>query len=139
MDLHQKLLVQGSFAKVSPISEAVAKIFYSKLFELDPSLKPLFKGDMEDQGRKLMLMLKTAVDGLNHLDRIVPAVQDLGKRHVKYNVKSSHYETVGKALIMTLKEGLGEDFTPEVESAWIEVYTLLANTMKQAAYSEKIS
>lgn len=127
-------LVQGSFAKVAPIAEQAAEIFYTKLFEADPSLKPLFKGDMKEQGKKLMTMIATAVNGLSNLEAIVPAVQDLGKRHVDYGVEPGHYDTVGAALIDTLEAGLGDDFTPEVKAAWIEVYTVLATTMKDASY-----
>ena len=128
-------LVQTSFKKVEPIAETAAELFYGKLFELDPSLKVLFKGDIKEQGRKLMAMLKTAVDGLNDLDAIVSAVQDLGKRHVGYGVKDSHYDTVAAALLDTLAKGLGDDFTPEIKAAWVEVYTVLATTMKEAAAS----
>lgn len=128
-------LVQGSFEKVVPIADKAAEIFYSKLFEADPSLKPLFKGDMKQQGAKLMSMIGTAVNGLNNLDAIVPAVQNLGKGHVGYGVKDSHYDTVGGALLDTLAVGLGDEFTPEVKTAWTEVYTLLATTMKDAANS----
>lgn len=128
-------LVQESFAKVAPISETAAEIFYNKLFDLDPSLKPLFKGDIKEQGKKLMMMISTAVGGLNHLDKIVPAVQDLGKRHVSYGVTSEHYNTVATALLFTLETGLGKDWTPEVKDAWVAVYMLLAKTMQDAAAS----
>lgn len=133
MDAKQVTLVQESFAKVVPIKEQAAEIFYSKLFEKDPSLKQMFKGDMKEQGAKLMMMLSTAVNGLTNLDEIVPAVQDLGKRHVGYGVTDEMYDTVGASLIETLEAGLGEAFTEEVKEAWVEVYTLLATTMKNAA------
>ncbi|GAB1856794.1 globin family protein [Flavobacteriaceae bacterium MHTCC 0001] len=126
-------LVQGSFEKVVPIADKAAEIFYDKLFELDPKLKPLFKGDMKEQGAKLMSMIGTAVNGLTNLEAIVPAVQNLGKNHVGYGVKDSHYDTVGEALIYTLGAGLGDDFTPDTKDAWVEVYTVLATTMKDAA------
>lgn len=126
-------LVQSSFEKVLPIAETAAELFYGKLFELDPELKSLFKGDMKEQGRKLMAMIRTAVNGLNDLPSIVPAVQDLGKRHVDYGVTDAHYDTVGEALLWTLEQGLGEAFTPETKDAWTEVYVLLATTMKDAA------
>ncbi len=126
-------LVQGTFEKVVPIADKAAEIFYDKLFELDPKLKPLFKGDMKEQGAKLMTMIGTAVNGLNNLEAIVPAVQNLGRSHVGYGVEDSHYDTVGSALIYTLETGLGESFTSEVKDAWVEVYTLLATTMKDAA------
>lgn len=133
MTPEQKQLVQDSFAKVTPIADQAAALFYQRLFTLDPSLKSLFKGDMEEQGRKLMKMIGTAVNGLDDLDAIVPSVQDLGRRHVGYGVKDEHYDTVGSALLWTLDQGLGEDFTPDTEKAWTEVYGILATTMKDAA------
>lgn len=133
MTPEQKNLVQSTFAAVVPIADTAAKLFYSKLFELDPELKSLFKGDMEEQGRKLMKIIGTAVNGLDKLDEIVPVVEDLGKRHVDYGVKDKDYNTVGTALLWTLQQGLDNKFTPEVEEAWTVVYTLLAGTMKSAA------
>jgi len=126
-------LVKTSWAQVVPIADTAAKLFYGKLFELDPALKPLFKGDMTEQGKKLMRMVGTAVNGLDRLDQIVPAVKDLGVRHVAYGVQDSHYDTVGSALLWTLGQGLGESFTTDVETAWATVYGLLADTMKTAA------
>lgn len=126
-------LVQESFTKVAPIADAAAAMFYNRLFTIDPSLKPMFKGDMTEQGRKLMSMLNVAVAGLNDLEKIVPAVQKLGRKHVDYGVKPEHYETVGAALLWTLEQGLGEDFTPPVRDAWAEVYGILAKTMIDAA------
>ena len=125
--------VQGTFAKVEPIADKAAVLFYGRLFELDPSLKPMFKGDMSEQGAKLMRMLGIAVRGLTDLDSIVPAVENLGVRHVAYGVKDEHYATVGAALLWTLEQGLGDDFTPEVKQAWTDVYTLLAQVMQDAA------
>ena len=126
-------LVKESWAKVMPISEVAAELFYSKLFELDPSVKSMFKGDMKEQGRKLMAILNTAVNALDKLETIVPAVQDMGRRHVDYGVKDEHYDTVGEALIWTLGAGLKDDFTEETQAAWVGVYTLVADTMKAAA------
>ena len=129
----KKRLVQSSFSKVVPIADKAAEIFYGKLFEKDPSLKPMFKGDMKEQGAKLMSMIGTAVNGLDDLNSIVPAVQNLGRNHVGYGVEDSHYDTVGAALLETLEAGLGDAFTPAVKDAWTEVYTVLATTMKDAA------
>jgi len=126
-------LVQGSWNKVLPIADTAAELFYGKLFSLDPSLKPLFKGDIKEQGRKLMSMIGTAVNGLTRLDEIVPAVQALGVRHAGYGVKPAHYGTVATALLWTLEKGLGDAFTPEVKEAWVGAYTLLAKTMQDAA------
>jgi hemoglobin-like flavoprotein len=126
-------LVQATWAKVVPIKDTAAEIFYGKLFEMDPGLKPLFKGDMKAQGTKLMSMINTAVNGLTRLDQIVPAVESLGKRHVGYGVKDQHYDTVAGALLYTLEMGLGPAFTPEVKQSWTEAYMLLAGVMKKAA------
>ncbi|PCJ59332.1 MAG: hemin receptor [Rhodospirillaceae bacterium] len=126
-------LVQSTFQKVVPIAEDAAAMFYARLFELNPKLKALFKGEMVGQGKKLMAMLATAVNGLDKLDEIVPAVRNLGVRHIDYGVKAQDYDTVGEALLWTLGQGLGDAFTPEVKSAWTEAYVLLATTMKDAA------
>lgn len=133
MTPEQVTLIQESFAKVAPIADTAAEIFYAKLFELDPALQPLFKGDMKEQGAKLMATLSVVVNGLTDLDSIVPAVQDLGRRHVGYGVEDSHYDTVGAALIFTLGQGLGDAFTDDVKNAWLEAYGILAATMKDAA------
>jgi hemoglobin-like flavoprotein len=129
----EKRLVQGSWKAVVPIADRAAEIFYAELFELDATLKPLFKADITEQGKKLMQMLSTAVNGLDNLEGIVPAVQALGARHVDYGVKDEDYDTVGAAFIYTLEQGLGDAFTDEVRGAWLKVYTLLADTMKGAA------
>ncbi len=129
----QKRLVQTTFAKIEPIAEAAAELFYGKLFELDPGLKALFKGDIKEQGRKLMATLKIAVKGLDDLEKLVPVVQDLGRRHAGYGVQDRDYDTVAAALLWTLGQGLKDDFTPEVEAAWTAVYAILAETMTAAA------
>lgn len=136
MNAQQKYLVQSSFEKVAPIAETAAGLFYGRLFELDPSLRPMFPSDMKEQGRKLMHMLTLAVRGLDRPDQLIPAVEMLGRRHAGYGVKPEHYGTVGAALLWTLEQGLGDDFTPEVKDAWVAVYTLLANTMQTAAEAE---
>lgn len=133
MNEHTIKAVQETFALVEPIADKAAEIFYAKLFELDPALKPLFQGDMTEQGEKLMKMIGIAVRGLTRLDDIVPAVQQLGKRHVGYGVEDSHYDTVAAALLYTLSAGLGDAFTEEVKAAWTDVYMLLAGVMKEAA------
>jgi hemoglobin-like flavoprotein len=130
----QIALVQTSFKKVMPIGDTAAQLFYGRLFALDPALEGLFTTDLKEQGRKLMGMIGLAVTGLNDLSSLVPAVADLGRRHAGYGVKPQHYDTVGAALLWTLEHGLEDAFTPEVKAAWIEVYGLLAGTMKQAAY-----
>jgi hemoglobin-like flavoprotein len=126
-------LVQESWKNVVPIADEAAALFYEELFTLDPSLKALFKSDMKAQGRKLTSMLNTAVVNLARLETILPAVEDLGRRHVDYGVEPAHYTTVGTALITTLEKGLGDAFTAETRAAWIETYTALATVMQTAA------
>lgn len=129
----QIALVKSSWRKVTPISAQAADLFYGKLFELDPTLRTLFPNDMKQQKIKLMQMLAYCVQGLDNLEDIVPDVQALGIRHKGYRIEAAHYPTVGAALLWTLEQGLGSDFTPEVKQAWVEVYTILADTMIGAA------
>ena len=133
MNSHEIALVKTSFQKVAPISDQAAALFYARLFELDPSLRELFHGDMGAQGRKLMQMLALAVNGLDRLETLAPAVRSLGMRHAAYHVRDEHYDTVGEALLWTLGKGLGAEFTAEMQAAWARVYWLLAETMKAGA------
>lgn len=126
-------LVETSFQAVAKIKEQAAELFYSRLFELDPSLRPLFKGDMVEQGRKLMATLGVSVSSLRNLDKIIPTVQALGASHAKFGVKESHYQTVATALLWTLEQGLGAAFTPAVKEAWTATYLILAGVMIEAA------
>lgn len=128
-------MVQQTWKMVVPIGEQAATLFYGKLFEMDPAVRPLFKADMKEQGRKLTAMINTAVNGLSSLDVLVPAVQKLGRKHVGYGVRPEHYDTVGAALLWTLEQGLGQAFTAEVKDAWATVYNVLAKCMKEAAYA----
>lgn len=127
------VLVQDSWRKVAAIAPQAAALFYQNLFAADPSLKSLFNGDMVEQGKKLMQMIGAAVGKLNDLDTLVPIVQGLGQRHVAYGVQQAHYQLVGAALIKTLGQGLGDDFTPAVKAAWTDVYGVLADVMMGAA------
>ena len=127
-------LVRQSFAQVRPEAAGAAELFYRRLFELDPDLRPLFTSDIGEQGARLMAMIGVAVDGLDDLDALTPEVQALGIRHRGYGVQPEHYNTVGEALLWTLGQGLGDAFTPDVRAAWAEIYGLLAGVMKDAAY-----
>ncbi|MDA3876695.1 MAG: globin family protein [Halothiobacillus sp.] len=133
MTPEQKDLVRSTWAQVVPIKEKAAELFYGKLFELDPSVKPMFKNDMEEQGKKLMMSINTVVNSLDRLDPMVPILQDMGRRHKGYGVQDKHYDTVGAALLWTLEAGLGPAFTPAVKTAWTEAYTVIATVMKDAA------
>jgi methyl-accepting chemotaxis protein len=126
-------LVQESWKKVLPIAPQAAEIFYSTLFEMDPSLKALFPNDISEQGKKLMAMLDTAVKLLDNPDKLIPAVQKLGVRHLDYGTEPEHYDTVGAALLKTLSQGLGDEFTAPVKKAWTVIYQTLATTMIDAA------
>lgn len=126
-------LVQDSFQKVAPIAPQAADIFYSRLFEIAPEVRPMFPDDMSNQKDKLMGMLGTAVSNLHQVETIIPAVQELGRKHVNYGVTEAHYKPVGEALIYTLEKGLGDDFTPEVKDAWVTTYTTLEGVMTAAA------
>lgn len=125
--------VQASFAKVAPIAPVAADMFYARLFELDPDLRKLFKGDMRSQGAMLMSMLSTAVRGLSDSNALIQVLMALGRRHTGYGVKDKDYSTVGQALVWTLEQGLGDDFTPEVREAWLAAYNMIADVMQQGS------
>jgi len=133
MKPHQIALVQESFRKVMPIADTAASLFYARLFELDPALRPLFKGDMKRQGAMLMSMIASAVRGLSDPNALVPVLTALGRRHAGYGVMDAHYTTVAEALLWTLEQGLGDEFTPETRSAWVAAYTMMATVMQQGA------
>ena len=135
MDDEKITLIQDSFAKVVPIKDVAADIFYGDLFETAPQVKPYFaETDMTDQGAKLMATLGVVVNGLRNLEAVVPVAQELAIRHVDYGVKAEDYDAVGASLIRTLEKGLGDAFTPETKDAWVGAYTVLAGAMKDAAY-----
>ncbi|MFZ6659009.1 globin family protein [Undibacterium sp. TJN19] len=126
-------LVQDSWKQVASIAPQAAALFYQNLFDADPALKSLFRGDMTEQGKKLMQMIGAAVGKLNDLDTLVPVLQNLAQRHDGYGVKESHYQTVGAALLKTLGQGLGERFTVEVKDAWTTVYGVMSSVMITAS------
>jgi nitric oxide dioxygenase len=130
----QVKLVQESFAKVVPISEAAAVIFYDRLFEVAPSVKAMFPSDMTQQRKKLMMMLAAVVNGLGNLQSILPDASALAKRHVNYGAKPEHYPVVGGALLWTLEKGLGEAWTSDVADAWTTAYGMLSGYMISEAY-----
>jgi methyl-accepting chemotaxis protein len=133
MDQETKRLVQQSWRQVVPIADAAGQLFYKNLFEQDPSLQPMFKGDMQAQVQKLTTMITAAVSKLDDLDTLVPILQGLGKRHGGYGVLPQHYDTVGAALLKTLEQGLGDAFTPRTKQAWVSVYGVMSNVMVASA------
>lgn len=129
----QIAIVKSTWAQVKPISEKAAELFYGRLFEQYPEVKPYFKGDMAEQGRKLMGTINTAVMALDNLGPLVGAVKEMGARHVGYGVKEEDYDKVAAALLWTLEQGLGDAFTPDAREAWTLTYTTVADVMKQGA------
>ena len=130
-------LVQQSFAKVAPISEQAAVLFYDRLFEVAPSVKAMFPADMTEQRKKLMATLAVVVNGLSNLEPILPAASALAQRHVAYGARPEHYPVVGSTLLWTLEKGLGEAWTPETAAAWTAAYGVLSNFMISKAYGER--
>jgi len=139
MTPQQVALVQASFAKVAPIAEQATALFYGRLFETAPETRALFHGDITLQGQKLMGAIATVVTSLDDLTPVIPVAQELAKRHVGYGVRADHYRPVGAALLWTLEQGLGSDFTPEVGAAWAAAYGALSGVMIAAAYSGEAS
>jgi nitric oxide dioxygenase len=136
----QVKLVQASFAQVAPIADQAATMFYDYLFVIAPNVKPLFKGDMAEQRRKLIAMLAAVVNGLGDLNSILPAAGALAKRHVSYGVEPDHYAIVGQALLWTLEQGLGaKAWTKDLAAAWAAAYTTLAEFMIGEAYGRPIA
>lgn len=133
MNTRQVDLVQRAFAQVQPIAAVASELFYARLFNLAPDLRAMFRGDLKEQGHKLMLMLGVAVANLNKPEVVLPALRKLGERHAGYGVLDRQYAVVGEALIWTLEQGLSEAFTPEVQAAWEAAYRLVADTMQAAA------
>ncbi len=136
MTPRQVALVQGSWKDVLAVPETSAQLFYLRLFALDPSLQSMFRGEMREQGRKLIAMMSVAVNGLARIETLVPVIEALGRRHAGYGVKDEHYATVATALLWALEQGLGARFTPDVKDAWSAAYGLLASTMQGAARQE---
>lgn len=127
-------LVQTSFAKVAAIEAIAANLFYTRLFQIAPDVRRLFPDDLTQQKKKFMAMLGTAVGGLEHLDMLMPAVQALGRRHAGYGVTAAQFVSFGAALLWTLEQVLGNDFTPEVEAAWATACGVLSQTMTDAMH-----
>ena len=134
MSPEQKALVRDTWRKVAPMADAAAQLFYDRLFEIDATTRPLFNAtNLAEQRRKLIQALTMVVQGLDHLEALVPTLTDLGRRHAQYGVTDDHYDTVGAALLWTLEQGLGSEWSLEVKAAWSGAYALLADVMREAA------
>ena len=133
----QKIIIQTTFGQVSDADKLAAR-FYDRLFEIDPTTRPLFRGDMAEQGKKLMQTLAVVVHGLDNLISLVPAIQNLGKRHISYGVTTAHWNSVGAALLWALEDAFGAAFTDEVREAWATAYSVIAETALAAAYADNV-
>jgi len=133
MTSHQIALVRESFATVVPISEQAVGLFYDRLFAIDPSTRPLFQGDMKSQGAKLMAAVGAVVKSLDCIETILGDLRALARRHDRYGVREEHYASVGAALLWTLEQRLGLDFTSDVREAWAAAYGLLSSAMIAAS------
>jgi hemoglobin-like flavoprotein len=133
MSPDQIALVRQSFSRVVPIKETAAALFYERLFTIDPSTRPLFRGDITAQGIKLMAAIAMVVRSLDHIEPMLEQIRSLARRHAHYGVRDTHYSSVGAALLWTLEQGLGDDFTDEVREAWAAAYHMLSSTMMEAA------
>lgn len=139
MSPQQIAQLRGSWALVQATPGPVAAMFYDRLFTLDPSLRPLFRGDMAEQGRKLIAALAFVVEGLDDLPQRLPVIQALARRHVGYGVQAAHYDTVGRALLWTLAQGLGDAATDEVLQAWRQAYAVVSGAMIEAAWPPRVA
>jgi methyl-accepting chemotaxis protein len=137
MEIQQIRMVQESFEKMVPHTEVISERFYEHLFRIDPSMKPLFRTDIQSQSRKFMAMIRVTVKGLDRMEQIRPGLVEMGARHIYYGVADAHYEPMKEALLLAFGEALGDEFTPELKQAWNEAYDLMAEVMISAAHRRK--
>lgn len=133
MTSHQVYLIRKSFAELARHDHVAALVFYRRLFEIDPSLRPMFKGDIEVQSKKLLDMLAVLIAMLERPLGLELELRAMGSRHAGYGVKNEHYATVGTALFDMLAETLDSKFTLEVRAAWTALYGAVETTMKVGA------
>lgn len=133
MTHHQKELILTSFTRIVPIAEETGELFFSRLFEIAPYVRPMFKEDLKVQGRRFMLSLAMIVHNLESAEIITPMLQKLGRDHRSHGVTFGHYDIAASALLWTLERCLGGEFTDEVRNSWISLYTYVSGIMKKAA------
>jgi hemoglobin-like flavoprotein len=131
MDAEEIALVQASWSTLASRPQQAAETFYRRLFEVYPEVRPLFKGEMDEQGEKLMRMIGKAVAALDDLEPLDRVIKMMGARHSGYGVHDDDYEKLAEALFWTLEQGLGDDFTPATRAAWVSVYDDLADMMRE--------
>ena len=133
MTPEQKQLIRESFPAIREMAGPVALLFSGRLFALDPALRPMFRQDIELQGRKLMDMLTAVVDNLDHFEGLAPTLRALGQKHAGYGVRPEHYQTVARALMWALGQALDTEFYPELRSAWLAIIEAVSLSMKKGA------
>ncbi len=131
MTPEQTKLVQDSFMILKRGPKDPAELFYKRLFEIAPQVRPLFPDDMDEQKIKFLMMLNSTILNLKNLDILVPTIRALGKRHIGYGVTIEQYGPVKNAFFWTLEEALGDWYSSDVRDAWIATYTALEATMKE--------
>lgn len=132
---HEQInLIQQNFNSIAPRAEDVATVFYNRLFAMKPTLRLLFPADLTEQKKKLMTTLALTIKSLGEADKLIPVLENLGRKHALYGVRKEHYDIVGTALLLTLRDALGKEFTAEARDAWAQMYDFVAGTMKRAAH-----
>jgi hemoglobin-like flavoprotein len=124
--------LKENFALVGEKGEDVAAFFYSDLFERNPGLRGLFPAEMGRQHQKLLDALARIVSQVDDAGRLVPFLQDLGRRHVKYGVTPEHYTVVGSSLLATLEHFSGSAWSEELRRDWAAAYGLVSQVMVEA-------
>ncbi len=138
----QVRLLVDSFEKVKPISDEVAKRFYENLFRRAPEFESKFQDvNMATQGQMVLQAVGLAIHSLDRFNDVRPVLEGLGYRHVNYGVHSEHFAVAGSALVETLKQTFGDDFTPNLERAWRDVLTTVIGVIVEGAdrVAERIS
>lgn len=134
MNAQQRMLIKESWLQVTPIADQAASMFYDRLFEIDPALRPMFKTtDLAVQRKKLVQALGRVIGSIDRIEDVIPTLQDLGRRHVDYGVTDAHYDTVRAALLWTLEKGLGDAWSGDMADAWATAYGAISGVMREAA------
>jgi hemoglobin-like flavoprotein len=122
--------VRAGFARIAPIREEIGGLFYGKLFEMDPGLRPLFGDNLEAQSRMLMTAIQMVIDSLDSPENVARHLSEVGRRHGAYGAQMRDFDTFGAALIWSLQQGLGPDYTPQFETGWVGAFDLIRNVMR---------
>lgn len=126
-------LVRLSLVSVLNHKPDAGQLFYRRLFEIAPELRPLFKSDIDAQSHKFIDMLRLILSLLNNPSGLSNTLTQLAHRHRNYGVRDDHFEKVHAALLWTFEDILGAGFTPELRSAWSSLYKMVASAMKRAS------